>query len=154
MFRIIQDARPAWVIGENVVDFAKMALDSSLFDLESIGYNVASFIVPACAVDSPQKRERVFFLGHIEGKRREPNFAKHGRFQTPQAKPRGRLAGNGGASTWWDDAARVSWPVESGMVRVVDGVPDRVDRIKGLGNAVVPQLAAEIFRAIKQTGVF
>ena len=42
------------------------------------------------------------------------------------------------------------WPPEPGIPRVVDGLPDRVDRIKSLGNAVVPQQAYPIFRAIME----
>jgi DNA (cytosine-5)-methyltransferase 1 len=45
------------------------------------------------------------------------------------------------------------WKTEPGVGRVVDGLPNRVDRIKGLGNAIVPQVAYEIFAAINQTGL-
>jgi len=40
------------------------------------------------------------------------------------------------------------WKTEPGVGRVVDGLPGRVDRLKGLGNAIVPQVAYEIFSAI------
>jgi DNA (cytosine-5)-methyltransferase 1 len=40
------------------------------------------------------------------------------------------------------------WASESDLVRVVYGVPSRVDRIRGLGNAVVPQIPELIGRAI------
>ena len=40
------------------------------------------------------------------------------------------------------------WKVEPGMGRVVDGLSNRVDRIKGLGNAIVPQLVYQIFKAV------
>jgi len=43
------------------------------------------------------------------------------------------------------------WQVEPGVGRVANGVSNRVDRIKGLGNAIVPQVALEIFRAINKT---
>ena len=43
-------------------------------------------------------------------------------------------------SSWWE--------AEPGVGRVVDGLPGRVDRLKGLGNAIVPQVAYEIFSAI------
>jgi DNA (cytosine-5)-methyltransferase 1 len=45
------------------------------------------------------------------------------------------------------------WKPEPGMDRMVDGVPNKVDRIKGLGNAIVPQVAFEIFRAIAAVSV-
>ncbi|HRY32086.1 MAG TPA: DNA (cytosine-5-)-methyltransferase [Bacteroidales bacterium] len=43
------------------------------------------------------------------------------------------------------------WETEPGVGRVVNGLPNRVDRIKGLGNAIVPQIAYEIFKAIANT---
>jgi DNA (cytosine-5)-methyltransferase 1 len=43
------------------------------------------------------------------------------------------------------------WKTEPGMGRVVDGLPGRVDRLKGLGNSIVPQIALEIFKAINKT---
>lgn len=43
----------------------------------------------------------------------------------------------------WED-----WPSESGIPRVVDGLPHRMDRVKALGNAVVPQQFYVFFKAI------
>ena len=42
------------------------------------------------------------------------------------------------------------WATEPNVGRVVNGVPNRVDRIKGLGNAIVPQVAYQILKAIKE----
>ena len=41
------------------------------------------------------------------------------------------------------------WEAEPGVGRVVDGLPGRVDRLKGLGNAIVPQVAFELFKAVE-----
>jgi DNA (cytosine-5)-methyltransferase 1 len=46
---------------------------------------------------------------------------------------------------------RTYWEVEPELGRVANGIPRRVDRIRGLGNAIVPQVALEIFRAINKT---
>ena len=43
-----------------------------------------------------------------------------------------------------------SWPTEPDVGRVAHGIPNRVDRIKGLGNAVVPQIPELIGRVIKE----
>ena len=48
----------------------------------------------------------------------------------------------------FDDAKPAVWGAEPGMGRVADGVPDRTHRLKSLGNAVVPQVVAEIGRII------
>jgi DNA (cytosine-5)-methyltransferase 1 len=53
-----------------------------------------------------------------------------------------------GAGVWTCSAGPCRWPVEPDVGRVAYGVSNRVDRIRGLGNAIVPQVAAEILRAI------
>ena len=68
MLRVIQEIQPAWVIGENVATITNMALDRILFDLEGADYECQTFIVPACAVEAPHKRERIVIVAHaIEG---------------------------------------------------------------------------------------
>ena len=62
MFRIIQAFRPAWVIGENVAGHISMGLDQVLFDLESADYACQAFVIPACAVDAPHRRDRVWII--------------------------------------------------------------------------------------------
>lgn len=64
MLRVIQELRPAWVLGENVPGLVDLALDQVLSDLEGIGYAVQTFIVPAAGVDAPHKRYRVCILAH------------------------------------------------------------------------------------------
>ena len=46
-------------------------------------------------------------------------------------------------------SSRTRWAVEPAICRVANGVPNRVDRLKGLGNAIVPQVAYEIMRCLK-----
>ena len=64
MLRVIQELKPAWVIGENVPGIVNLALDTVLSDLEAEGYESQAFIVPACGVDAPHKRDRVAILAH------------------------------------------------------------------------------------------
>ncbi|VAW38904.1 DNA-cytosine methyltransferase [hydrothermal vent metagenome] len=66
MFRLIQECRPSWVIGENVTGLVRMALDDVLFDLESEGYATRTFIIPACAVGGKHRRERLWIVAHSE----------------------------------------------------------------------------------------
>ena len=63
MLRVIQEIRPAWVVGENVAGIVNMALDQVYSDLENEGYSVQAFIIPACAVDAPHRRDRVCIVG-------------------------------------------------------------------------------------------
>jgi len=69
MFRIISEVRPTWVIGENVAGFVSMALCEVSADLESIGYEVQPFIIPACAVNAPHRRDRVWIVANSGGRR-------------------------------------------------------------------------------------
>lgn len=67
MFRIIQELKPRWVIGENVTGIIKMALDDCLFDLESAGYTVQTFIIPACGAEAHHRRDRIWIVAHAKG---------------------------------------------------------------------------------------
>lgn len=64
MLRVIREICPVWVIGENVPGIINLALDTVLSDLESEGYEAQPFVIPACGVDAPHKRERVCILAH------------------------------------------------------------------------------------------
>lgn len=64
MLRVIRELRPAWVIGENVPGIVNLALDTVLSDLENEGYSAQPFIIPACGVDAPHKRERVCIVAY------------------------------------------------------------------------------------------
>ena len=66
MFRLIQECRPRWVIGENVAGFIRMALDDVLLDLEAEGYSTRTFVIPACAVGGIHQRDRVWIVAHAE----------------------------------------------------------------------------------------
>ena len=63
MLRVISELRPAWVVGENVAGIVSMALDQVYADLENEGYTVQAFIIPACAVDAPHRRDRCVIIG-------------------------------------------------------------------------------------------
>ena len=68
MLRVISELKPAWVIGENVPGIVNLALDTVLSDMESRGYAAQPFIIPACGVDAPHRRERVCIVAYADGK--------------------------------------------------------------------------------------
>jgi len=74
MLRVISEARPAWVLGENVAGIVNMELEQVCLDLEGEGYEVQSIIIPACAVNAPHRRDRVWIIGHarISGRQQNP----------------------------------------------------------------------------------
>lgn len=139
MLRIIQEARPAWVLGENVLGVLSMALDGILSDLEGAGYSCQAIIIPACGVDAKHKRDRVWIVAHSA------------RFRRTERVWTGRLeAGQPDIDLCGKEGRRRDrqWPSEPNVGRVAHGIPRRVDRLRGLGNAIVPQVAEEILRCI------
>ena len=133
MARCIARVRPRWVVAENVAGFVNMELDRSLSDLESIGYEVECYVIPACAVDAPHRRDRVWIVAHAD----HPGRQQQRRAESERAEQSAPECGS-------------RWLPEPPVGRVAHGIPRRVDRLRGLGNAVVPQVVAEIGRAILQ----
>ena len=65
-FRLIKECRPTWVIGENVGGHIKLGLDTVLENLESEGYAVRTFSIPASAIGANHKRERVWIVANTD----------------------------------------------------------------------------------------
>src|SRR5690606_1758035 len=57
----------SWVVGENVANFVNMAFTRTKADLESEGYTVQPFIIPACAIRAPHRRDRIWIIAHRNG---------------------------------------------------------------------------------------
>jgi len=222
MFELIKQKRPDFVVGENVAGHITLGLDQVLFDLEGEGYTARPFVIPACAVDAPHRRDRVWVVAHANSKG-EPDVTGHAeagerlgpedvgdssggrlsgndRWRSGQESADGRAHvadtasgrsqehGHGGAEDAVQrgealadatrkrmeghrpageqepqspigerlsgrDRAREEpsfWLPEPGVGRVAHGVSRRVDRLKSLGNSIVPQVAAQILRAIRE----
>ena len=140
MFEIIKHKRPRWVVAENVAGHITMGLDEVLFDLESEGYTARPVVIPACAVDAPHRRDRVWIVAHADNPRLQ------GR---EQRRTSGEGKGSSNPATQRsEDGGRQGWIPEPDVGRVATGVPNRVDRLKALGNAVVPQVVTQIGKAI------
>jgi DNA (cytosine-5)-methyltransferase 1 len=221
MFRLIQELRPTWVIGENVGGHIKLGLDSVLENLESEGYSARTFSISASSIGANHKRERVWIVAHSnemqrqflcgqkseqrqetfegtsersgtpismanserlgrtegtekskelereessdqldhcgegctkcqscqtmansEGSEGNVNDSNGGNGKAPQEELFGKHGSASGVSAWWS--------VEPSVGRVAHGVPDRVDRLKCLGNSVVPQIPYVIGLSLKK----
>ena len=148
MLRIIRAVRPTWIIGENVAGILSLALDDVLSDLESEGYTCQSFIIPACAVNAPHRRDRIWIVAHTNGKHREESKSWNQLEYSRKEEPFGRSMDESlWQETWLDAASRICG-VDDGLSRRLDANK----RITALGNAVVPQIVEIIGKAIIQTG--
>lgn len=125
MLKAISIIKPTWVIGENVVGAASLVLESVAIDLENIGYEVAPlFEIPACAVGCDHRRSRYWILGYTNSNGQSISTVNAEMAELPRIRQRHGRAGN------------------------KDGIPNRVDRLRGLGNAIVPQIAEAIGKMI------
>lgn len=62
VYRLVGEIRPSWCIFENVAGHIKLGLDEVLSDLEVEGYAARPFVIPACGVDAPHRRDRVWIV--------------------------------------------------------------------------------------------
>jgi DNA (cytosine-5)-methyltransferase 1 len=204
MLRVIRETKPRWVIGENVAGFVNMALDEVCASLEMENYEVQPIIVPACAVNAPHRRDRVWIVAHNnqwEGRPgNESESVKQEQFESCtdntnnnalysvslglQGQPwrrAGQVAEDGylgtepeddtdtlsdrfqrlwleldgagqdrlhcGENREWDK----DWlEVATELCGVDARIPNRVDRLKSLGNAIVPAVVQVIMQCIKE----
>jgi len=151
MLRVIKEFKPSWVVGENVAGIINMALDDVCSDLEAEGYEVQPIVLPACGVNAPHRRYRVFIVGYsdkgwqgqpqsgINGHSKDVADATGRRLQQCESKreEKGYISEEGG-----------NWATEPDVGRVAHGIPNRVDRLRALGNAVVPQQIFPILKTI------
>lgn len=84
MYEIIKHKKPTWVIVENVGGFVNVALDDVCLDLETQGYATQSFIIPACSVEAPHRRDRIWILGKFMG-----NSTGDGRIESESSEEEG-----------------------------------------------------------------
>jgi len=167
MFGIIRTSRPTWILAENVAGHVTLGLDEVLADLESEDYAVQPIIVPACAVDAPHRRDRVWILGNSKKRwhgrlcgrnenrelqiseprnaSREIAFADSNRRRCEKRESKRKPLSDFNLESESDGRL---WSAEPDVGRVAHGIPRRVDRLKGLGNAIVPQVAYEIIKAM------
>jgi DNA (cytosine-5)-methyltransferase 1 len=223
MLRAIREVQPAWIVGENVSGLVNwnggLVFDEVQADLETEGYEVTPFLLPACGKDAPHRRERIWFIAYANGRRCAGE--KHRQTETERNTENGkkRIITNSGSQqlqewaqdnfttnrkedrTGLDDRIERSihigaiadallqnqqrnrlceksqemplgrcysskigfdqFPTQSPICSRNDGLSSelagitfskhRKESIKAYGNAIVPQVAYEIFKAIEAT---
>jgi DNA (cytosine-5)-methyltransferase 1 len=200
MFRVIQECKPTWVVGENVPGLIDLALEDCFLDLESEGYEVQPLIIPAAGVGAPHRRKRVWILGYtkhnglptieklrsyeaasdqwrekesekareskgagrsinVSGLQRCKNGVKYEQNvayanserlqgQWREYEPIQKRTAKQPAANCSQKAISEQWLIEPNVGRVAHGIPNRVHRLKALGNSIVPQVAYQILQGI------
>jgi DNA (cytosine-5)-methyltransferase 1 len=141
----ISELRPRYAILENVRGHLTMGGLQVIGELAEIGYDAEWRVVSAAGVGAPHRRERIIIVAYPNNSELGNN--NHGGINTGTIGSRGKvfITDSSGSSPSRSDS---HWVSEPGMDRVADGVSDRVDKLRGLGNAVVPQLAEYIGRLV------
>lgn len=142
MSRLILVLRPRYVIVENVAMLLSRGIGRVLGDLATLGYDAEWEMLPAAAFGLPHERQRVFILAY-------PSDLGWDFLQNPTStlSYRNRVQNQEQSGYRWKREAcghsveRVGWSVEPDIPGSDDGVPFRMERLKALGNAVVPQVA-------------
>jgi len=197
MLRIIREAAPRFVVGENVRGLTNwnggVVFEEVCADLEAEGYDVWTGILPAAGVGAPHRRDRVWFVAHAHGgadvrtpgrdagtstgegipERHEVRIPDQSgdvwdAANTDHKRPQ-RIEKNG--NPLCGEAERDQFPTRcifptwenfstqsplcggnDGLPRELDGITFskwRNESIKAYGNAIVPQVAYQIFQAIQ-----
>lgn len=130
VIEVVKRVQPRWCVFENVAGIINMALDGVLSDLEAEGYEVGTVVVPACAVNAPHRRDRVWIVAH------SGNFGSR-TGERPEICRERKEATSGGealADAYSNDRHRRSGYVQVGRCRseskaALDGQPAGVERL-------------------------
>lgn len=136
--RIVRELRPRFVVVENVAALLIRGIDRVLGDLAGLGYDAEWDVLPAFAFGVSQPRRRVFIVAdcHKFGSREK------------RIQPRGPKLRIGGDTEASHSRGWTAWAAESAVPRMAHGIPDRLDRVAAIGNAIVPQVAEWVGRRI------
>jgi DNA (cytosine-5)-methyltransferase 1 len=136
--RLIEECRPSWVVIENVSALRSRGLDQVLGEVAALGYDAEWHCIPASAVGAPHQRDRIWIVAYPNSRYRD---RRGWVLEVGRVTLKGQVANDG-------DTKRVQWSAEPGVGRVAYGVPSRLERLRALGNALVPQIPEIIGRAI------
>ena len=170
----ISELQPRYAILENVRGHLSMGGLQVIGELAEVGYDAEWRVVSAAGLGAPHRRDRIIIVAYPNNTRkRAPGGDMERQRETSSAErsnARNELSGRGAnvahpnsrrreqcqpetkPLSWTSGSGKRNyaewWQVEPNVGRVVNGVPARVDRLKGLGNAVVPQVAEYIGRLV------
>lgn len=171
MFTTIKTIQPRWVVGENVrgiINWSRgLVFDEIQTQMEVEGYEVFSFVLPACSVQAPHQRDRTWIIAYkgspenrINSNTSNERFqqcSQNGKFGILEKERKSIWSSFTGIHSkikWWEIFPAISpfCTGSNGLSGKLDGITFpkwRIESIKGGGNAVVPQLVYRIFKIIE-----
>ena len=171
MARIIHEVRPRYAFVENSPMLTSRGLGTVLGDLAAMGFDAAWGVLGAADVGANHQRDRIWIVAKWRGQLPHAQHVRIGRWEQQQEgvkKTHGDLANteNQGYVRWLRIMGATEsehhnrgsqsngrgewWQVEPDVGRVADGVADRVDRLKAIGNGQVPLCAATAWRVLSE----
>jgi len=130
----ISHIRPRYVILENVQGHLSLGGTTVVREITDIGYVCEWRVIPATAVGARHRRNRLFIVAYPRSAWRS---GRRGAFESDNEEITRHVARS---ANYWENEPNVG--------RMANGVPRRMDRLKGLGNAVVPQVAEYVGRLV------
>jgi DNA (cytosine-5)-methyltransferase 1 len=146
--RIIEELEPEYVAIENVAVLRRRGMGGVLRALMALGYDAEWHCIPASHVGAPHPRDRLFIVAYrrgprLQGHARHVARAGEGTVATGPVAAARLLRGRASRTT-----SREQWATEPDVGRVAYGAPALVDRLRCIGNAVVPHVAEYVGRNI------
>jgi DNA (cytosine-5)-methyltransferase 1 len=163
MWRIISELRPRIIVLENVSNIIRLGGREVAGSLAQIGYDAEWTTIRASDFGAPHRRERWFCVAYPNSKSQPSRpklstplegISSHPKRFNGQVSIKGKhpsiqkFRSNGAEWNFWKEG-----PVESPLCHVDDGIPNRVARLKALGNAIVPQCSQWIGEQIWKSGI-
>jgi DNA (cytosine-5)-methyltransferase 1 len=165
-FNLIRECQPPTVFGEQVASAIRHEwFDDLQANLEKQNYATAMVVLPACSVGAPQKRDRLWFAAQRVANTLRQRQQGSREMERPSCAASNKdrevhrvVDASGGCSiihrTNWTDSTHVDCldsktrtiPTEPALFPLVDGIPNRVGILRGAGNAIVPQVGAEVIK--------
>lgn len=148
MLRIISELRPRVALVENVPAITFRGLSRICGGLSEVGYDSEWGFVSAREFGAPHLRERFFCIAYPTSEGSSSRLSKKGQWKerSPEESDDNHNRSNGGAR-------KSQWSIEPRICRMVNGVPDRAHRLRGLGNAIVPKCSEYVGLQLLKSGI-
>lgn len=144
--RLIKEFSPKYVVIENVSNLRNKGLNVVLQNLSEVGYDAEWHCIPASHVGAPHQRDRIWILAYPQSV-----FCNGGKIYNEKFNEMSSVFSKFGNNYSERFKYRNGWVFsESAICRKNDGVPKQVDRLRALGNAIVPQVVYPIFKIITE----